>query len=197
MATQGIAWLDTLLEANAAFQQRLHVDKLPIQRQPYPAAIITCMDPRVNLEAFGISPFTAEGAAQSQVRVIRTVGAMSDSRSLIIGIHMAGFQEIALIAHTDCGGSLAFDRIDAIISHMQSTLRAEQWRSMQAHVGEPFRANLMQMLKVFQDPREAVKAEISALRQQPFIPDDLIVHGLPYDLATGRLDVVVNGYDKP
>ena len=68
---------------------------------------------------------------------------------------------------------------------------------MQAHVGEPFRANLMQMLKVFQDHREAVQAEISALRQQPFIPDDLIVHGLLYDLATGRLDVVVNGYDTP
>jgi carbonic anhydrase len=42
------------------------------------------------------------------------------------------------------------------------------------------------MLKVFQDPREAVKAEISSLRQEPFIPDDLIVHGLLYDLATGR-----------
>lgn len=53
------------------------------------------------------------------------------------------------------------------------------------------------MLKVFQDPREAVKAEISSLPQQPFIPDDLIVHGLLYDLATGRLDVVVNGYDTP
>jgi hypothetical protein len=39
--------------------------------------------------------------------------------------------------------------------------------------------------------------EISALRQQPFIPDELIVYGLLYELATGHLEVVVNGYDKP
>jgi carbonic anhydrase len=197
MVTQGKAWLDILLEANAAFQRRLHVDKLPVQREPYPSAIITCMDPRVNLEAFGILSFTADGAAHSQVRVMRTIGAMSDSRSLIIGIHLAGFKEIALIAHTDCGGCLAFERIDTIISNMQNTLRDEQWRSMQEHIGEPLRANLMKMLKVFQDPRDAVKAEIHFLRQQPFIPDGLILHGLLYELATGHLEVVVNGYAKP
>jgi carbonic anhydrase len=196
MVTQPKAWLDTLLEANAAFQQRRHIDQLPVQRQPCPYAIITCMDPRVNLEAFGIPPFAADGAARSQVRVIRTIGAMSDSRSLIIGIHMAGFKEIALIGHTDCGGGLAFERIDTIVNHMQNTLRDDQWRHLQEDIGEPFRANLMKMLKVFQDPREAVKAEIQLLRQQPFIPDELILHGLLYELATGRLEVVVDGYTR-
>ena len=46
-------------------------------------------------------------------------------RSLIIGIHLAGVKEIALIGHTDCGGCLAFARIDTIIEHMQQTLRPE------------------------------------------------------------------------
>jgi carbonic anhydrase len=187
-------WLDTLLAANAAFQQRVHVDHLPVQRQPWPYAIITCMDPRVNLEAFGIAAFTPEGAGHSHVRVMRTIGAMSDMRSLIIGIHLAGVKEIALIGHTDCGGCLAFARIDTIIDHMQQTLRPEQWQRLHASVGEPFRANLMQMLKVFEDPRAALQAEIQWLRQQPFVPDEVKLHGLLYTLDTGQVDVVVNGY---
>lgn len=194
MTSEAQSWLETLSGANTAFRGQIQLDQLPVQREPCPNAIITCMDPRVNPAALGIAPFRDTGAGDSQVRVIRTIGAVPEMRSLLIGIHMAGFKEIAIVMHTDCGCCLAYDRIDAIIENMQKTLRADQWQDMQNRLGEPFRENLMAELRAFQDPREAVRAEVARLRQEPFVPGDLVVHGLVYELATAQLEVVVDGY---
>ncbi|MDH3474221.1 MAG: hypothetical protein OEM59_11065, partial [Rhodospirillales bacterium] len=77
------SWLEEILESNRRFQQGIRRETHPVARAPCPHAVITCMDPRVNLEALGVASFAAAGAARSQVRVIRTIGAMSESRSLV------------------------------------------------------------------------------------------------------------------
>ncbi|MEL7436132.1 MAG: hypothetical protein AAFN11_19470, partial [Chloroflexota bacterium] len=64
----------------------------------------------------------------------------------------------------------------------------------QSEVGEPLVNNLRTYLKTFQNPHDAVQTEIDNIRQLPFIPDDLILHGLVYELDSGKIDVVVNGY---
>src|SRR5215475_13384121 len=128
MSETGLRWLDTIILANAKFRGRVQPDKLPVQRTPGSVAVITCMDPRVNLEAMGIPGFTEAGEGQSSVRVIRTAGAMAEPRSLVIGIFLAGIQEIALVIHTDCGCCLAFSRIDSIIENMQKHLTPSQWQ---------------------------------------------------------------------
>ncbi|MDH3474338.1 MAG: hypothetical protein OEM59_11650 [Rhodospirillales bacterium] len=43
-------------------------------------------------------------------------------------------------------------------------------------------------------PREAVEREIAVLRAQPFVPKDLVLHGLVYELSSGAVEVVVDGY---
>ena len=48
MSTPSQSWLETLSAANSAFRQRMQADQLPVQREPCPYALITCMDPRVN-----------------------------------------------------------------------------------------------------------------------------------------------------
>ena len=161
-------------------------------RAPCPYGVITCMDPRVNLEALGIPGFTAAGAARSQVRVIRTIGAMSEARSLVIGTFLAGFKEVALVMHSDCGCCLAHSRIDKIIEAMGERLEPAQLAAMRSRVGEPFRENLIAWLKAFEDPRDAVEREIAHLRAEPFIPADLVLPGLLYELATGKVEVVVD-----
>ena len=47
------------------------------------------------------------------------------------------------------------------------------------------------------DPREAARAEVASIRSLPFVPQRLVVHGLLYDLASGNIEVVVNGYEAP
>ena len=63
-----------------------------------------------------------------------------------------------------------------------------------AALGEPFRERLREYLKAFPDPFEAVEKEVSAIKELPFAPDNLVVHGLVYTLATGAVEVVVDGY---
>ena len=42
-------WLKEICEANDRFKEQVDVDVLPTERRPCPYAIVTCMDPRVNL----------------------------------------------------------------------------------------------------------------------------------------------------
>jgi carbonic anhydrase len=189
-------WLDHMLEENARFRNRIRRDKLPVQRTPGSFAVITCMDPRVNLEAIGISSFTAEGEGSSPIRVIRSIGAMAENRSLVINIFLAGIREIAVLMHTDCGCCLAFSKIDTIIENMQKNLSVMQFQQFRAVIGEPFRDNLRVWLKAFEEPRNALRREIASIRCLSFTPRNVMLHGLLYDLASGTIETVVNGYDE-
>ncbi|OOG21019.1 hypothetical protein B1C78_16805 [Thioalkalivibrio denitrificans] len=195
MSDTTVRWLDQVIEANKQFRERLRPEKLPVQRTPGSVLVITCMDPRVNTDAIGISPFTREGEGHSSVRVIRTIGAVAEARSLIIGMFLAGAREIAVMMHTDCGCCLAHERIDTIVQNMETRLPADRLERFKASIGEPFRERLRNWLKTFEDPRDAVRREVDAIRALPYMPEDMAVHGLVYELDSGRIDVVVNGYE--
>jgi len=40
-----------------------------------------------------------------------------------------------------------------------------------------------------------VVQEVNAIKKLDFVPDSLIVHGLVYDLLSGKVEVIVNGYE--
>jgi carbonic anhydrase len=187
-------WLKQICAANGHFQEQIDRNALPTERQPCPYAIVTCMDPRVNPESFGIQSFTPKGELRSRVRVIRTIGGIAENRSLVVGIHLAGFKEIAIIMHTDCGCSLAYYKVDQIIANMQANLGTQQFEDVKRIVGEPLRESLLKWLHAFQNPRDAVNVEVKNVSESPFVPDTLIIHGLVYDLFSGGLEIVVNGY---
>ena len=189
-------WLKQICKANEILRNRVDKDALPKVRQPCPYAIITCMDPRINVEAVGIGPFGPDGAANSQVRIIRTLGGIAEDRSLVVGIHLAGFKEIAILMHTDCGCSLAYSKIDTVIENMQSNLNPDKWDKVKANFGPDLRDGLRQWLHAFEDPHTAVQKEVQNLKTSLFVPYDLIVHGLVYDLSTATIEVVVDGYSN-
>jgi len=191
MSTQ--SWLETIKQKNQAFTSKVNPDDLPTARAPGPA-VITCMDPRVNLAALGIPGFADDGSNDSAVRIIRTIGAMVEERSLIVGIFLANISEIVVLMHTDCGCCLAHKNIDTIISRMEERLPAERFTSFKEELGEPFRENLLAHLKAFEDPLEAVKKEVASIKALSYAPDNLVVHGLVYTLETGKAEVVVDGY---
>ena len=193
MTDQPTSWMDQIREGNATFRGRIDPNKLPVARTPGSVAVITCMDPRVNLEALGIPGFSGDGEGVSSVRVIRTIGGMAEERSLVVGLFLAGIREIAVVMHTDCGCCLAYSKIDTIVENMRKRLTADQFEQYRAEVGEPFTENLRARLKAFEDPREAVQREVASIRALAYVPPDLTVHGLLYELASGRVEVVVDG----
>jgi carbonic anhydrase len=75
-------------------------------------------------------------------------------------------------------------------------LEKPQIQTFKHSIGEPFRERLIDWLKVFEEPHNALGGEIASIKSLPFIPDGIIFHGLLYDLASGNVEVVVNGYDQ-
>ena len=193
-ATQS-SWLEQITLANQTFRARIQPEQLPVARIPG-QAVITCMDPRVNLEAIGIPPFEESGAGSSAVRIIRTLGGIAENRSLIVGIYLAGFREIVVMMHTDCGGCLAYSKMDVIVENMQQRLSPAAFQAWQSQIGDPFTGKLREYLHAFQEPRAALEQEIARIHALPFIPDDLIVHGLLYELQSGKIEIIVNGYNR-
>ena len=186
--------MDQLLTRNAAFRRGIAVDRLPVARSPGRFALVTCMDPRINPAALGIESFAADGSGSSDVRVIRTIGGMAEDRSLLIAIHLAGVREIAFVMHTDCGNRLAKARIDTILESLRTHMRERDYDEFRAEIGAPMPDKLIAYLKAFDDPRAAVSREVVSVRSKPFVPDEVRLHGLVYELESARLDVVVDGY---
>jgi carbonic anhydrase len=153
------------------------------------------MDPRVNLEAIGIPQFGLKGEGHSSIRIVRSIGAMSEARSLVIAMFLAGIREFAVLMHTDCGCCLAYSKADTIIDNLLKRLSARKFERFQDEVRLPFRDNLIAWLKAFENLRDAVRKEISSFKELSFVPDDVIFHGLVYHLETGAVEVVVNGYE--
>lgn len=159
---------DTLLAANEVYADSFSQGHLPMP----PArrvAIVTCMDARLDPARFlGLEPGDAH--------VIRNAGGLVTEdaiRSLVISHWLLGTQEVAVIAHTDCG-MLTFSNDD---------LRARLLSEADADGSEvDFRP--------FVDLRESVRESLRAVRESPFLPDSLELSGWIYDVRDGRLTEV-------
>jgi carbonic anhydrase len=156
---------DTLLAANEVYADSFSQGHLPMP----PArrvAIVTCMDARLDPARFlGLEPGDAH--------VIRNAGGLVTEdaiRSLVISHWLLGTQEVAVIAHTDCG-MLTFSNDD-----LRARLRSEA----DADASEvDFRP--------FVDLRESVRESLRAVRESQFLPDSLELSGWIYDVRDGRL----------
>ena len=197
MNEEGGQTLTRILKLNQQFRDRTAVDDLPVKRVAEKVAIVTCIDPRINLEALGIFGFSPNGAGNSNVRVIRTIGGIAEERSLIIGLFLAGFKEIVVLMHTDCGCSLAHSKVDTIVSNMKLMLSDQQLEALQLQWGDLSDTQMRSLLRTFEDPREAVKKEVQRIRALPYFPQgDATVHGLLYHVETAQVELVVDGYQS-
>ena len=156
---------DTLLAANEVYADSFSQGHLPMP----PArrvAIVTCMDARLDPARFlGLEPGDAH--------VIRNAGGLVTEdaiRSLVISHWLLGMQEVAVIAHTDCG-MLTFSNDD-----LRARLRSEA------------DANASEVdFRPFVDLGESVRESLRAVRESAFLPDSLELSGWIYDVRDGRL----------
>lgn len=188
-----MALVDDILKANEAFCKNPPVDytqedhkksKLP-QKQ---LAIITCMDTRlVNF----LEP--ALGILRGEAKVIKTAGngvtGVFDGiiRSLLVCIYELGVQEVLVIGHHECG--------------MEKTTAEGLTKAMLARGVAPEAVHMVQKelrewADEFHHPEQNVEDTVDLIRLNPLIPKDVPVHGLIFHPRTGKLDLIVNGYEK-
>jgi carbonic anhydrase len=154
---------DRLLAENERYAEsfdRSALTAAPLRR----LAIVACMDARLEVEA-------ALGLRTGEAHVIRNAGALATEdviRSLIVSQQLLGTDEIFVIGHTGCGLLGADD--DAL----RDRLIGATGEALEIGFGS------------FDDLEASVRASVDRLRTHPWLKRGP-VHGLVFDVATGRL----------
>jgi len=164
---------DTLLERNQEFAAHQFPKDLPLMPR---AMIIGCVDQRVD-------PAHVLGLGLGEAIVIRNVGGRIAPATLqtmgmlkriaqIGGDAPAGEFHLIVLQHTQCGITRLDQDLDMLASYFgigQEGLTA----------------------KAVTDPHAAVAVDVATLKAIPALPDNWLVSGLVYDVATGLVEVVV------
>ncbi len=149
-----------------------------------PVVALTCIDPRLN--AF----FPNALAVPTEHFIwLRNAGNMvsgtlsSTIRSLALACAVKGGREIAVIGHTDC--DVCRTQIVALLDKFKA-LGVDRSRLPE---------NITEFFGMFGSERQNVIKACDFIRNSPLIGPKIPVHGLLIDVATGKLDWVVNGYE--
>ncbi|MDB6064237.1 MAG: carbonic anhydrase [Pedosphaera sp.] len=163
-------------DGTAGLHPTEYADSLPI-------AALTCIDARLN-------PLFPEilGVPKEQFIWLRNAGNIitgslsSTTRSLALACAIKGAKEIAIIGHNDClvGKTTAMKLTDAF-----RALGVER-----ASLPE----NLTEFFGMFASERQNVMKAVEYVRQSPLIGPKIPVHGFMVDIATGKLEWIVDGY---
>ena len=159
---------DILQAANEIYADRFGKGDLPMPPGRR-LAIVTCMDARLD-------PAKFVGLEEGDAHVIRNAGGLVTEdaiRSLMISHWLLGTQEVAVIAHTDCG------MVTFTNDHLHAKLR-EKVGSDATDID----------FRTFPAVDEAVRASLNAIRESPHLPDSLEISGWVYDVRSGRLSEV-------
>jgi carbonic anhydrase len=168
--------LDLMLKRNK--ESAVPMPSLPQSLQTVKAVIIGCADMRVDpAQVLGIQP--GEAVVMRNIGGRVTPGLLEEFGLLgrigeVAGTIPGGGGEFHLIVlhHTDCGSTRLLGDPALLAHYFQIPEREVEAKSVR-------------------DPRKAVAVDVAALRATPALPDEWLISGLVYDVATGLVEVVV------
>jgi carbonic anhydrase len=164
-------------DASAGLHPAEFADALPV-------IALTCIDPRLN--AFFPN---ALALPTEQFIWLRNAGNIvtghlsSTMRSLALACAVKGGREIAVIGHSDC--QICKTTTMVLLDKLKD-LGVDRSRLPE---------NIADFFGTFGSERQNVIKACDFIRNSPLIGPNIPVHGLLLDVATGKLDWVVNGYD--
>jgi carbonic anhydrase len=129
--------------------------------------VIACMDARIDVE-------DALGLRVGDAHVIRNAGGLATDdaiRSVVVSQQLLGTDEIVVIQHTGCG------------------LHGADEAALRTQLAEATGRRLEMTFGSFTDLEQSVRRAVDRLRTHAWVRR-VPVHGLIYDVATGRLHEV-------
>ncbi len=159
------------LKANQDYAAAFGLGHLPMP----PArklAVVACMDARLTVEQF-------LGLKTGEAHIIRNAGGLATDdalRSLIISTRLLGTRAIFVIEHTDCG----------MLTFQDEQLR-QQLKSETGHDASHLQFH------PFTNLEENLRGQLQRIRENPFLPREIELHGFIYDVRSGRLREVREG----
>jgi len=164
-------------DVNAGLHPADFADELPI-------IALTCIDPRLNAFFPNVLGIPADQFIWLRNAGNIVTGTMTSTmRSLALACAVKEGREIAIIGHTDCQ-----------VSHTPTMLLLDKLK----HLGvdrSQLPENISEFFGTFASERQNVIKACEFVRHSPLIGPKIPVHGLVVDIANGRLDWIVNGYE--
>jgi len=168
--------LDLMLKRNK--ESAVPMPSLPQSLKTLKAIIIGCADMRVDpAQVLGTKPGEAVVMRNIGGRVtpglleeFGLLGRIGEVAETIPG--GGGEFHLIVLHHTDCGSTRLVGDPALLAHYFQIPEREVESKS----VG---------------DPRKSVAVDVAALRAIPALPDEWLISGLVYDVATGLVEVVV------
>jgi carbonic anhydrase len=168
--------LDLILKRNK--ESAAPVPSLPESLQTLKAVIIGCADMRVDpSHVLGIKPGEAVVMRNIGGRVtpglleeFGLLGRIGEVAETIPG--GGGEFHLIVLHHTDCGSTRLVGDPAMLARYFQIPEKEVESKSVR-------------------DPRKSVAVDVAALRAIPALPDEWLISGLVYDVATGLVEVVV------
>lgn len=184
--------LAEILDHNADFVARREYETFLTDQFPNrKLVILTCMDTRL----VELLP-RAMGVRNGDVKMIKNAGAIvshpfgSVMRSIVVAIYELGAAEVAVVGHHNCGMTgLSCSRV---LEKARQRGVSDEVLATLDHAG----INLQQWLIGFDRVEDGVRHSVDVIRNHPLLPDDIPVHGMVISPETGKLDLLVDGYEQ-
>lgn len=184
--------LQEILDYNRSFVENKEYDKYITSKEPnMKLVVLSCMDTRLT----ELLP-KALNFKNGDVKLIKNAGASimhpfgSIIRSIVVAVYEFQANEVLVIGHHGCGMSnLNVDKTlekaiergispDVITTLCNAGIDVKKW------------------LHGFNSVEESIKESVELIKNHPLIPRDIKIHGLIIDPETGKLEIIVNGYEK-
>ncbi|WP_148347812.1 beta-class carbonic anhydrase [Bacillus rubiinfantis] len=184
--------LQEILTYNQKFVDHHEYEKYETTKYPNKKMVIlTCMDTRL-LELLPKALNLGNGDA----KIIKNAGALvshpfgSIMRSILIAVYELQAQEVMVIAHHDCGMSGL--KAEPVLKHMQEQGISEETLKTLAFSG----INIKTWLHGFDNVADSVIHSVDIIKNHPLMPSHVPVHGLVINPKTGKLDLIIDGYQE-
>lgn len=183
--------LSEILDYNKTFVEEKQYEQYATTKFPDKRIVIlTCMDTRLT----ELLP-KAMNLRNGDAKIIKSAGAVITHpfggimRSLIVAVYELQADEVYIIGHHDCGmSSIDTDKIRE--SMIRRGIDEQMFKTIQ-YSG----INMEEWLHGFKDVTESVKQSVDAVRNHPLMDSKVPIHGLVIHPDTGKLDVIVDGYE--
>ncbi|PLR79426.1 carbonic anhydrase [Bacillus sp. V3-13] len=183
--------LNEILAYNEQFVEEKKYEEFVTTKFPNKRMVIlTCMDTRL-LELLP----KALNVGNGDVKLVKNAGALimhpfgSIMRSILIAIYELQAEEVFIIGHHDCG--MSGIRAENVMEKMMERGVKKETLETLGYSG----IDISEWLHGFNNVSESVAHSVEIVKKHPLLPADIPVHGLVIDPETGKLDLVVNGYN--
>ena len=183
--------LDEILEYNSRFVENKEYEQYATSKNPNKKILIlSCMDTRLTdllPKALNIKNGDAKIVKNAGAAVMHPFGSII--RSIIVAIYEFNADEIYVIGHHGCG--MCNLNTDELLGKIVDRGISEKSIETLYNSG----INVKQWLHGFGSVEESIQDSVNMIKKHPLMPEGISIHGLVIDPATGKLDVVINGYD--